>query len=92
MEAALAMFKMESWFVAEGKDEEHKAAVRDWFEWIIWEYDSLADFEAYKERRGEYEGSYEEYKVHDPYYKRVFEHGSMRIELWKDLDRDLWIE
>ena len=118
----MAVFEMESWLVAEGKEKEHKHAMRDWLQWvndhrelfpewksvryfaktiageeserhfIIWEYDSLADFEAYKARRGDYEGPYEEYKKHDPYYMSVFEHSSMKIELWKDLERDLWIE
>ena len=31
-------------------------------------------------------------KKHDPYYMGVFHHGSMRLEVWKDLDRDLWLE
>ena len=51
-----------------------------------------ANFEAYKKRRGDYEGDYAEYKKHDPYYMGVFQHGSMRLEVWKDLDRDLWLE
>lgn len=59
---------------------------------VAWEYDSLAAFEAYKKRRGDYTGPYAEYKKHDPYYMGVFKHGSMRIEVWKDLDRDLWVE
>jgi hypothetical protein len=59
---------------------------------IIWEYDSLADFEAYKNRRGDYKGPYEEYKRNDPYHQGVFNHSSMKVELWKDLERDLWIE
>ena len=59
---------------------------------VMWEYDSLADFEAYKKRRGDYEGPYAAYKEHDPYYMGVFQHGSMRMEVWKDLDRDLWVE
>ena len=58
---------------------------------IIWEYDSLADFEAYKKRRGNYEGPYAEYKIHDPYYKGVFQHAGMKLEVWKDLERDLWL-
>lgn len=59
---------------------------------VIWEYDSLAAFEAYKQRRGDYKGPYAEYKKHDPYYMGVFEHNSMRMEVWKDVDKDLWIE
>ncbi len=59
---------------------------------IIWEYDSLADFERYKERRGDYEGPYSEYKENDPYHQNVFNHQSMRVEIWKDRERDLWIE
>ena len=59
---------------------------------VIWEYDSLAAFEAYKKKRGDYSGPYAEYKKHDPYYMGVFEHNSMRMEVWKDIDKDLWIE
>jgi hypothetical protein len=44
---------------------------------MIWEYDSLAAFEAYKARRKDYEGSYLEYK---------------KVERWKPQERDLWIE
>ena len=59
---------------------------------IIWEYDSLSDFETYKKRRTGYKGPYAEYKKHDPYYMNVFIHSSMKVEVWKDIDRDLWIE
>jgi len=59
---------------------------------MIWEYDSLAAFEAYKARRADYPGPYAEYKKADPYYKGVFDHNSMSVEAWKDLNRDLWIE
>ncbi len=59
---------------------------------VVWEYESLAAFEAYKKRRGDYTGPYEEYKKNDPYYQGVFSHGTMRLEVWKDLERDLWIE
>ena len=58
---------------------------------VIWEYDSLADFESYKARRGNYEGPYEEYKTNDPYYQEVFNHQSIKVEIWKDQERDLWI-
>ena len=118
----MAIFEMESWYVAEGKEQEHKDALRDWLRWvndhrelfrewksvryfnkkvageesdrhfIIWEYDSLADFEKYKKRRGDYKGAYAEYKKHDPYYKGVFEHNGMKVEFWEDMERDLWIE
>lgn len=118
----MAVFEMESWFVAEGKEKEHALAMRDWFQWVndhrelfgewksvryfektvageesgrhflIWEYDSMAAFETYKKRRADYTGPYEEYKKHDPYYQSVFNHSGMKVEFWKDNDRDLWIE
>jgi hypothetical protein len=118
----MAVFEMESWFVAEGKEEAHDQAMRGWLKWvhehrdlfpewksiryfaktvageesgrrfILWEYDNRADYEAYKERRADYEGPYEEYKKHDPYYMEVFAHGNMKLEFWKDVERDLWIE
>ncbi len=118
----MAVFEVESWLVAKGKQEKHDEAIRQWLKWvndhrelfkewksvryfvktvageesnrhfIMWEYDSLADYEAYKARRADYEGPYKEYKKNDPYYTDVFDHSSMRLEFWKDLDRDLWIE
>lgn len=117
----MAIFEVESWRVAEGKEKEHAEAMRDWLQWvkkhrelfeewlsvryfvktfagdesdrhfIVWEYNSLADFEKYKARRGPYLGHYAEYKKHDPYYKGVFDHSSMQMEVWKDVDRDLWL-
>ena len=118
----MAIFEVESWKVAAGKEEEHDRAMRGWLQWVndhrelfgewksvryfvkeiagegsgfhfvVWEYDSLAAFEAYKARRGDYQGPYEEYKKNDPYYTDVFDHSDMRVEVWKDIDRDLWIE
>jgi hypothetical protein len=52
---------------------------------ILWEYDSLADYEAYKVRRAEY-------KAHDPYHMGVFVPGSMRVEFWEDAERELWMD
>jgi hypothetical protein len=118
----MPVFEVESWRVAEGKEEEHGEAMRRWLSWVnehrelfpewrsvryfvktiageeserhlvIWEYDTLAAFEAYKARRGDYQGPYAEYKLNDPYHQGVFNHQSMKVEVWKDLDRDLWIE
>ena len=118
----MAAFEVESWRVAESKEEEHKKAIRGWLKWVndhrelfkewksvryfvktfageesgryfvIWEYESLADYEAYKARRGDYKGEYAEYKKNDPYYKDVFIHAGMKMEVWKDLDREFWIE
>ncbi len=118
----MAVFEVESWYIAEGKEEEHDEAMRDWLQWVnnhrelfqewksvryleksiagedsgrlfvIWEYDSMSDFEAYKKRRGDYTGPYEEYKEHDPYYKGVFIHSSMTVEFWAEKERELWME
>jgi len=59
---------------------------------IVWEYESMAAFEEYKKKRGNYEGIYAEYKKNDPYYQGVFNHSNMGVEFWKDKERDLWIE
>jgi len=118
----MAIFEVESWLVAEGKDEEHEKEMRRWLKWVndhrelfgewksvryfskhvagkesgrrlvMWEYESLSDYEAYKTRRANYEGPYKEYKENDPYYKGVFIHSRMEVEFWKDVERDLWIE
>ncbi len=118
----MSVFEVESWLVAEGKEAEHKKALRGWLKWvkdhrnlfkewksvryfykkvagedsnrhfIMWEYDSLADYEGYKKRRKDYSGPYAEYKTVDPYYMNVFNHSGMTLEFWEDRDRDLWIE
>ena len=59
---------------------------------VVWEYDSLAAFEEYKKRRGDYSGPYEEYKKNDPYYKDLFIHSTMEVEVWQDQERALWLE
>ncbi len=59
---------------------------------VIWEYESLAAYEAFKARRKDYEGPYKEYKENDAYYKGVFIHSRMGMEFWKDKERNLWIE
>lgn len=58
---------------------------------IVWEYESLAAFEAYKKRRANYDGAYEEYKKHDPYHQGVFQTTGMKVEIWKELERELWL-
>ena len=118
----MAIFEVESWYVAEGKDKEHAEEMHRWLkfvkehrdlfeEWksvryfvkkvagsesgrhfVMWEYDSLAAYEAYKKRRKDYEGPYAEYKKNDPYYKGVFIHHTMNMEFWEDRERELWIE
>lgn len=118
----MPIFEVESWRVAEGKEDEHTESMRQWLKWVkdhrdlfkewkslryfvkeiageeterhivIWEYDSLADFEKYKERRGNYMGSYSEYKENDPYHQGVFNHQTIKVEIWKDKERELWIE
>lgn len=72
--------------------EKHIAGMESGRHFILWEYNSLADYEAYKKRRGEYAGAYAEYKKNDPYYQNVFNHSNMGLEFWQDKERDLWIE
>jgi hypothetical protein len=89
---SMAVYEVESWRIKEGREKEHKTALRYWLEWVRdhrelfpeWkslryfvktiageqteryfisrEYDSLADFEAYKKWRGDYQGPCAEYK------------------------------
>ena len=59
---------------------------------IVWEYEDLASFEAYKKRRGNYHGAYAEYKKHDPYHMGVMDHNSMQVEIWYEVDRSLWLD
>ena len=72
--------------------EKHAAGDDSGRRMMIWEYDSFTAYEKYKPRRKDYEGPYKEYKENDPYYKGVFIHSRMRVEFWKDLERELWIE
>lgn len=72
--------------------EKHVAADESHRRFILWEYDSYADYEKYKTRRKDYEGPYAEYKKNDPYYKDLFIYSRMTLEFWKDRERDLWIE
>jgi hypothetical protein len=118
----MAVFEVESWIVADGKEAEHTEALRRWLSWvkahrdlfpewksvryfeklaagaeanrhlIMWEYESLAKYEAYKARRKDYTGPYAEYKKNDPYHEGVFLHSTMGLEFWKDVERDLWVE
>lgn len=59
---------------------------------IVWEYEDLASFEAYKKRRHDYPGPYAEYKKHDPYHLGVMDHRNMEVEIWYEEDRELWLE
>ena len=72
--------------------EKHAAGDDSGRRMMIWEYDSFTAYEKYKTRRKDYEGPYKEYKENDPYYKGVFIHSRMRVEFWKDLERELLIE
>jgi hypothetical protein len=58
---------------------------------IMWEYENLAAFEAYKKRRKDYPGPFAEYKKRDPYHMEVFDHTTMEVEIWYDLERPLWL-
>jgi len=59
---------------------------------LIWEYKDFSEYERYKTRRQNYDGPYAEYKHNDPYHMGVLVHNRMKLEFWKDLERDLWIE
>ena len=72
--------------------EKHAAGDETNRRFIMWEYDSFADYENYKKRRSGYPGPYADYKKSDPYYMDVFMHDRMTLEFWKDQERDLWIE
>jgi hypothetical protein len=95
----MAVFEVESWHVQQGKEEAQAEAMRQWLQWVSDHRDLFEEWKSvryfvkyYKQRRGDYSGPYEEYKKNDPYYKDLFIHSSMKVEVWQDLDRDLWIE
>ena len=98
----MAVFEVESWKVAEGKQEEHDEAMRRWLRWVnehrelfrewksvryfvkeiagessgrhfvVWEYESLAAFEAYKARRGGLPGAVRRVQGERPLLPRGF--------------------
>ncbi len=70
----------------------HAAGDESGEHFLMWEYDSYSAYEAYKNRRKDYEGPYREYKENDPYHKGLFIKERMTLEFWKDEMRELWLE
>jgi len=84
----MAVFEMESWFVAEGKEKEHAQAMRGWLQWVnnnrelFVEWKSVRYF--YKKVAGEESGrffiiweydslaAFEEYKAKRSGYKGLY--------------------
>lgn len=55
---------------------------------MLFEFHSLAGHHAYKERRKDWSGPYEEYKKVDPY--ELFEPGTVTTEYWQPLETEHW--
>ncbi len=58
---------------------------------MIFEYESLEAHHAYKERRKNWDGPYEEYKKVDP-YQEFFDLDSVTCEYWQPLETDYWFD
>ncbi len=71
--------------------EKHIAGPNTGQFFIMWEYDNIASFEAYKTRRRGYPGPFAPYRQIDPYYMDVFDHSTMEVEIWNDQERENWL-
>lgn len=58
---------------------------------MIFEYDSLEGHHAYKERRKDWDGPYEEYKKVDP-YQEFFDLETVTTEYLQPLEVDSWFD
>ena len=58
---------------------------------MLFEYHSIAEHHAYKERRKNWDGPYIEYKKFDPYHE-CFQLETVKTEYWQPLETDLWFE
>jgi hypothetical protein len=57
---------------------------------MLFEFHSLAGHHAYKERRKDWSGPYEEYKTVDPH--ELFEPGTVVTEYWEPQETERWFE
>ena len=57
---------------------------------MLFEFHTLEGHHAYKERRKNWDGSYEAYKAVDPY--ALFEKDSVTTDYWEPLERELWLD
>ena len=57
---------------------------------MLFEFHSREGHHAYKERRKEWSGPYEEYKAVDPY--ELFEPGTVVTEYWEPQETERWFE
>lgn len=58
---------------------------------MVFEYDSLEGHHAYKERRKNWDGPYEEYKKVDP-YQYFFNLDTVTTEYWQPMQADNWFD
>ncbi len=57
---------------------------------MLFEFISMEGLHAYKERRKNWDGPYEEYKKYDPY--QYFNIETVTTEYWEPLEQDLWLD
>jgi hypothetical protein len=57
---------------------------------MLFEFHSMADHHAYKERRKDWSGPYEEYKKVDPY--QFFDLDTVTTEYWQPREESFWAE
>ena len=119
----MAIFEVESWLVAEGKEQEYNTEMRRWLNWVrehrelfpewksvryfekfvagsesnrhlvMWEYENLAAYEAYKARRRTTRGRMPGTSWGFTHHKGVFSHNMMGMgSSGKGYTTRLWIE
>ena len=57
---------------------------------MMFEFFSLEGHHAYKERRKDWSGPYEEYKTVDPY--QFFDQDTVTMDFWEPQETELWFE
>lgn len=57
---------------------------------MLFEFRSLAERDAYKERRKDWSGPYVKYREVDPY--QYFNVETVTLEFWEPQEKDLWLE
>ena len=57
---------------------------------MLFEFNSVAGHHAYKERRKDWSGPYEEYRKVDPY--GLFEEGSVEMTYWEPQEVENWFD
>jgi len=62
----MAVFEVERWLIAEGKEKEHDTEMRRWLTWVKGHRELFHEFRSLQKETRRHQGSYREYKENDP--------------------------